>query len=167
MLAQLLITAGFGLKGLKTWQGHEGLGSQFSLTHKGKTVAMVTDDGNGGEVRVEWYGLRWDGSPMPAPHDKGSKESEPAFKALKAIIEAAPEQDDGYGPLKPDMGMFMGALADHADLTKQMKKKTLFRMPDQKKAEYMSIKEVYGPAIKAYIEKKYPGAVILNENPFA
>ena len=57
-----LVAAGFDIKGLKTWRSRDGGGYQYTLTHNGKAVATVTNDGNGGPTDIEWSSLTWDGN---------------------------------------------------------------------------------------------------------
>jgi hypothetical protein len=44
----------FELKSVKTWQGCDGYGLSANLYVNGKKVATVLDEGNGGEMRIDW-----------------------------------------------------------------------------------------------------------------
>ncbi len=166
------IAAGFDLKGLKTWNTNDGGGYQFTLTHKGKPVAEVTNDGHGGPVDVQWMNLRWDGSVYipsdvtPVQRKKLEAQavlSSSAKSALDSILAATPRVTTEWGgdPLTVDEGWAMGSLVDFAELRKLCVKKTVFR-PVGKDADLV-IKAPYDAKVKAYIESKYPGATIYNE----
>ena len=43
----------FELKGFKTWTAREGYGAQGTVYHNGKKIALVTDEGVGGEIDVD------------------------------------------------------------------------------------------------------------------
>lgn len=49
----------FSLKGYKTFRGMEGHGFNATLMLGKKTVAFLLDEGNGGEMRIEWKEGHW------------------------------------------------------------------------------------------------------------
>ena len=167
-----LILAGFDLKSLKKWNSPDGGGYQFTLTQHGVPVCEVTNEGNGGEVRLEWLCLRWDGSPVSndsmtlADKAKVAKQapvSQVAKVALDAIVKATPEVESFGMMLKPDAGWLMEELVNLADLRKVCKKKTAFRKAGDDDSQYFTINAPCDDKVRAYIGKKYPGATILND----
>ena len=173
-----LIDAGFDLKGLKKWNSRDGGGYQFSLVFNTKTVAEVTNDGNGGEVRIDFLSLRWDGSvwvrPDATPAQRKKEEAQGALSAvakakLDEIVKATPPVDSQWGgsPLTVDAGWLMEEMVNHAELEKVCKTKTAFRLPTDGQAQYNILKAPFDASMRAYVLGKWPNAIILNENLFA
>ena len=171
---QSLLKAGFEMKSVKTWNGMEGQGFQANLYWLGKKVAEVTDAGNGGEIRVDWTGVRWDGSIWTPPNLEGRKatnwrkSAEKAVEAkamLDSIVAAMPKIENEWGgdPLTVDAGWALDELCNFTLIARDCKRKTCFRRPEDGSHSYVSINEPFSPKMKTYIEKNYPGAVIINE----
>jgi hypothetical protein len=165
-----IIAAGFDIKGLKTWSSRNGYGYQYTLTHNGKAVATVTNDGNGGITRIEWAAMARDGSldvgwnPSAAQIKKATAQhtlSTAAKAVFDSFVTALPTyQADGLS-YKLDAEWFAEELVNIAETRKSLRNKTLFRVDG---TEYQ-IKAVYDAKIAAYIKGKYPTATILNEDP--
>jgi len=165
-----IIAAGLDLKGLKTWTSRDGGGYQYTLLHLGKAVAVVTDDGNGGPISIEWMNMTWDGrvshgyNATPAQVKKANAQyplSVAAKAALDALVAAQPPLHYHGMDLKVNDEMVLGELVNIASTRKALKSKTLFRIGD---TEYQ-IKAAYDAKVAAYIRGKYPNATILNEDP--
>lgn len=164
-----LIDAGFDLKSLKKWNTHDGGGYTFTLTHHGKSVAEVLEEGHGGEIRVNWLGLRWDGSLMPglSPADtKKAMLAQAAKTAFDAIVKAAPEFESHGMKLTVDKGILLEGLLTYTEVQKLCKTKTVFRLPENPNADRV-LNAPFDAKVRAYILQKWPTAIILNENPFA
>ena len=165
-----LVAAGFDIKGLKTWSSRDGGGYQYTLTHNGKAVASVTNDGNGGCTDIGWMNMTWDGrisvgyNATPAQVKKATAQaalSKAAKDALDAFVAALPPHHYHGMDLKVDAGWVASELVNIAETRKAIRKKTLFRVDG---TEYQ-IKAVYDAKVAAYIKGKYPTATILNEDP--
>lgn len=167
-----LVQAGFDIKGLKTWRSRDGGGYQYTLTHNGKAVATVTNDGNGGCTDIDWSGLTWNGrlavgfnaNATPAQVKKATAQaalSKAAKDALDAFVAALPPHHYHGMDLKVDAGWVAEELVNIAETRKSLRSKTLFRVDG---TEYQ-IKAVYDAKVAAYIKGKYPTATILNEDP--
>ena len=48
----------YEVKGVKTFRGMEGYGFNASLYRDGKKVALVIDEGNGGDYNFEWFDFK-------------------------------------------------------------------------------------------------------------
>lgn len=170
-----LLNAGFRPSGYKSWRAREGDGFQYTLLHNGNRVALVSNDGDGGAGRLEWFGLRHDGSPMtaykgetPANAKKrvaAATVAEPAFKEFQTILDATPPN-----PEFPDLSeeeaanWLLSDLTYFLDLAKQCKKETLFLLPSDTDTEtFHCIRLPFDGRVKAHISMKYPGATIMNE----
>lgn len=164
-----LIDAGFHLKGLKKWNTRDGGGYQFTLIRHGKPVAEITNDGQGGETRVNWIGLRWDGSVLSGLSPADTKKAvlvQTAKADFNAIVKAAP-QFESYGmTLSMNDDILLEELLSYVERLKLCKTKTVFRLPDDPTAEHV-LKAPFNPEVRAYVLRKWPAAIILNENPFA
>ena len=165
-----LVAAGFDIKGLKTWRSRDGGGYQYTLTHNGKAVATVTNDGNGGPTDIEWSSLTWDGNlavgadATPAQVKKATAQaalSKAAKDALDAFVASLPPHQWCGKNLKVDAGWVASEMVNIAETRKSLRSKTIFRVDG---TEYQ-IKAVYDAKVAAYIKGKYPTATILNEDP--
>ncbi len=164
-----MVEAEFGLKGLKKWDTHDGGGYSFTLTHHGKPVAEVLEEGHGGEIRVSWSGLTRDGSVMPrlSPADtKKAALAQAAKVILDKIVETTPEFESYGMMLKANVGIFLEQLLIYTELQKLCKNKTVFRLPENPDHDHI-LKAPFDMKVRAYIQQKWPTAIILNENPFA
>jgi hypothetical protein len=149
--AQPFVEAGFNVKGLKNVRGHGGEPCPaFTLTFNGKAVCAVATDTWGGPMHFEWA--------------KGTEAVKNAFYAL--VAKAPPCMDFGT-PLEVNDEMVCDDLANYAKLMKNLAKSTCFRLPDTETGTYYTYSGPFTAEMKAHVEKKHPGAIILNENPFA
>ena len=170
------VQAGFELKGLKTWDTHDGGGFQANIYFHGKKVGTVTDHGRGGPVDADWTGIRWDGSIWTPPGLEGrklatwnrnAKLAQAAKAKMDEIVAATPKvitewDKDGKG-LTVDEGWILSDLSVFAELVKACNRKTCFRRLEDPQNTYSHINQKYDARMKGYIEKTYPGSVILNE----
>jgi len=156
-----VIRARFEFKALKTWTGNEGTAFQANLYFEGKKVAQVTDDGWGGELRIDWAGLRYNGT-IHTP-SKAATHAAKAKAKLDEIVAATPAVEFHGSTIKVDAGWLLNELVDFMLLAKACKKQTCFRRPTDGKGSYTSINRPFSPSMKAYVEKNYPGATIINE----
>lgn len=155
-----LLAAGFDLKGLKKWNTRDGGGYQFTLTRAGVPVAEVTNDGHGGQTRIQWIG-EWGANPIKSGKDLVRVAE--ARAALDAIVAVTPEVESFGMMLKPDADWFMEELVNLADLRKVCKKKTAFREAGGAEDQYRVVNAPCDERVRAYIALKYPGATILND----
>lgn len=91
----------YTVKGIKSWNAREGLGTQCNIYCGTKKVAQYTDDGNGGEPRYDWV----------------SKEAEE--EAMKFAI-TLPESAKWCA--KSAFDIHIARLCDDVDMMKQLKK---------------------------------------------
>ena len=160
----------YSCKKMKEMEGHDGYVIRFDLCYKGKKVAEVYDDGNGGMIEFDWI-KTWVDKPYPHkdvfPHHfkEGAKED----------FDALVEQMGSYE--------FMGSTTKYCDevlvmdiyeearleqqLKKKLKKKVLYIKGDGcQEISWKGCKVITESHIKlAY--KHYPEIKItLNELPF-
>lgn len=162
----------FDMKGFKTWEGRDGVGYQFALTHEGVPVAQVTEHGNGGCLRVDWLGVTRSGAPMPLEPDatpaqrkKAAVQAAQTVKALAAlasILASLPDIDLGHGiVVKANEDIVLGSLVEVADIRKLTKKKTVFADG----GALYTMSTPYTAAVAAHLATKRPTAVVLNTIP--
>jgi len=165
-----IIAAGFDAKALKTWSSRDGGGYQLTLTHLGKPVATVTNDGNGGPTSIDWLNMTWDGrvshgyNATPAQTKKANAQyplSLAAKAAMDALVASLPPHHYHGMDLKVDASWVVEELANIVSTRKSLRTKTIFQVNG---TEYQ-IKAAYDAKVAAYIKGKYPTAVILNEDP--
>ena len=152
----------FDLKGFKTWEGRDGVGYQFTLTHEGVAVAQVTEHGNGGCLRVDWHGLTAGPAATPAQRKKAAAQAAQTGKALAAlasILASLPDIDLGHGiVVKANEDNVLGSLTEVVDLRKLVKRKTVFAEGDK----VYTMNTPYTAAVATLLAGKYPRAVVLN-----
>jgi len=51
---ETILKSNYEIKGLKTFMGMEGYGANASLYYKGKKIAFIIDDGNGGCLNIDY-----------------------------------------------------------------------------------------------------------------
>jgi len=168
-----VLKAQFEAKSLKKWNTRDGGGYQFNLYHRGKSVAQVTNDGRGGEVEIDWTGVRYDGSLWTPPTLEGRKAAtwnrnaklaQAAKAELDAIVAATPPVDSRFAaePLKVNVGWLTEELVNVTGILRLIKRgKTVFAEAGVD-SEYYTVNEPYGPNMQAWIDQKYPGATVYN-----
>ena len=167
-----LHAARFDMKGFKTWRGMEGGGYQFTLLHEGSPVATVTEEGNGGPLRIDWHGVSWNGSALPLSSDATAAQKRKAAAqtaltrkakaALADIVAATPPISVGGGyTVNADEDIVLGSLAEVADVRKLTKKKTAIADG----GKLYTLNAPFTPAVAAHVAAKYPNATVLNTIP--
>lgn len=158
---------------IKTWIGREGHGYSFTLVHRGVPVAEVMNDASGGPTSLEWNGLRWDGNELAAEFVKPAmrktvKEAKIARLAWIEMVKALPPAM-AVASLPPEMlfgqeltvndDIALGSLLDIVKLKNKLTKKLLFEVGDKQ----FQMNLPYSAANRAYVLRRHPEAVILNE----
>jgi hypothetical protein len=156
-----LVKAGFAFKALKKWNGNEGIAFAANLYYKNKKVAEVSDYGWGSELAIHWMGLRYDGS-IHTPSAAATHAAE-AKAALDTIVAETPAVHSDGMDLTVNAGWMLDEFATAYMMAKDCKRKTMFRRPTDGKGTYAVINAKFDASMKAYIEKKHPGSMILNE----
>lgn len=146
---------GFSIKGFKSFRGNEGLGFNATLLKDGRKICFVYDEASGGPLH--WEDL-----------------SDADEKMLNELVEVKrkeiPDKKDDTGFNEHtafDLDWMMNDMISAWEFEQKMrrltKKKTVFVTPDCGEGEARTLSGPYDDKAKAYIAKKYPGAVILNE----
>jgi len=151
----------YSVKGVKSFQGREGLGFNCNLYRGKKKVAFCYDDASGGEVRIDWL------------EGRNSQES----KLLERHVDSLPKvnsQFDGVGLLTIDDGWFVSDLvakweaeSDIRKLRKQCSTKTFFRTPTQEKGQYSYYKAPISDALRTKIQRENGDDVEIFNDVFA
>ena len=141
----------YTMKGLKTWKGMDGLGWEASLYKDGKKLGLVMDEVSGGEVRVDV--------------------SAEAYAELHIYVESTYTPDGEYPELGPDVGTFLGGLADKVEMETKLKRllaKKTYVVFDHSPGKFSMLKTKFTPEVAKGLKAKYPeGMRILNELPIA
>jgi len=162
------------LKGIKTFQGMEGYGLNATLYFKGKKAAFVLDEGCGGEMMYHWQnGME----PVVLDHCRKMPKIDHQKECVelygqgwwdKLGVEAQKRmaKEDKSGRERLDR--WINAEVDRRENEKRLKRlcrnKLVFQTTEGKaKNEYQTLNSKYTPHAAAWVRKKYPDAVILNE----
>jgi hypothetical protein len=86
----------FSIKGYKTFRGREGAGFNATLLLNGKEVAFMSDEGSGGELRIEWKEGYW-----KTPKDIAAFLASPEAVKIAIKREEAFRKEYGFGADKP------------------------------------------------------------------
>lgn len=169
----LLAASGFGVSKLKAWTAREGQGYTYTLTYRGAPVAHVEQGGYGGPTDLVWNGLYRNGTPMasdvsltPARRKKAEGEvlvsrfAREKWAAFVASIPPVPSFFDGED-LDVSEDMALEELLNLHNLRKLVAKKTVFEVG----GNTYTVNAPFHPDVAAWIEKRHPGAVILNAIP--
>jgi len=160
----------WGALSIKTLNTRDGQAYTYTLTHEGAPVASVENGGTGGPTNVHWYGLRWDGTPLPAEalvhrpaaHKKAAPAAARAYVAWKALLASLPPVPSEYGgsDLTVDDSWLAEDVLNIVRIRKQIQKKILFMLPDGK--EY-GLSGPINEQARAWVKRKHPDAVLLND----
>lgn len=102
----------------------------------GKKVGSADNEGRGGPNRYEWSDRE-------------------AGKRIEAWADAQPTEFD-FEKLDQLVGGMLDAHRINKRLASLAKKSTLFRLPEDKRGEWRTIKAPYTAAVEAHIRSKYP-----------
>lgn len=148
------------IKSLKTWTAREGYGWQFTLLADGAPVAEVTEEGNGGEVRIKPFitnAMR-----KAQNFDAAYAASRDLVAKLTALCETLPEETSEFGDdykYRPDIGIYLAALLESYELDKKMaclrKKGTPFRLTSDPVNSYRSLKTTDAKVARDALTRQY------------
>jgi hypothetical protein len=151
-------TAGYSLKGIKTFQGMDGVGLNATLMRDGKDVCTLIDEGCGGEMLFRW-------------HDQMHGESKEmdlwdAFIAAeKAKMDATKKNE--YGMTEKDYfdgAMWVNTRVDEIEAKKRIKRLCKANTCYQVDGEIGSDKfwKIKGTdaKVREWVQKKHPGQTI-------
>ena len=146
---------GYSIKGLKFFRGMEGDGFNASLLKDGRRICFVIDEGNGGMLNYE---------ELSDADEKMLKE----FVDVVRLEKSDATDESGFCDRKSfDLDWMLNDMVTAWEFEQKMrrmtKKKTVVVTPDCKEGEARVMNVPFDAKTKAYITKKYPGAVILNE----
>jgi hypothetical protein len=164
----------YSVKNVKNFMGMDTYGFNCTLYRGKKKIAFCIDDGNGGEVNIDF------GNPPKDLDDKAGWEKYRAerdyeSKLLKDHLATLPKVQSKFGDksmeLTVDQGWFVTELVNQFEKAKEVRKvqrqcqdKTLFRTPDQGQGQYYILKTAWGERVKDHIHQKYGKDVeIFNE----
>lgn len=134
------------IKSFKTWSTNDGGGYQFNLYKDGKKIAFVHNDGNGGEIQIDWL-------------DEGAK------KSIIEYVKSLSKIELGDVTIDSTVGILMDDLVNKHEWEKKLarhrKQGILFRLLSDPKESFRTIKTLDMDRAKAYLDKTYPNSYIL------
>jgi len=164
--------AGFAVKAIKTWPTHDGGGYHYRLLHHGKPVALVRNDGWGGETDIDWIGLRRDGTPQLSP-DATPREAAALARAAQRAMVARDTLESMTATIPPltyegrtltvDVGWIAEEILSHEQLRRHCRRQTCLRLPEHDPNTYSSVNARWGDEVRAWVQAHHPDAVVLNE----
>lgn len=164
----------WSVKNVKSWEGHEGLGTQCSVYRNGKKVAIFLDDANGGDADFRWLDtgdlvditiMAPDYLTDQRPHPlvertyKGTVEEKILEEHANAIEWQSKYEDDVT--FRKDGAQIVSELCDIYESRSRMKKKlnrqTWLRLKDQEYGEeqWSVISRKFTPELHKLLKKQY------------
>jgi len=175
--AAALVTAmyaeGFGVSGQREWQSTDGVGYQGHLTR--------TVPGKKRPVKVAWFHDHGQGGMVELSYERNGN-GDMARMAVNKIKADHPEwtflpwRREGGGTNEPftartDDDLLIGAFsAEHqarAKCRRHCRQAICFVRPSDPVGTYMRMQTADTPAVRTKIANDHPGAVILNDQPWA
>tara|TARA_R110000787_G_scaffold250297_1_gene355925 strand:+ start:5546 stop:6115 length:570 start_codon:yes stop_codon:yes gene_type:complete len=142
----------YTIKGLKTWDTHDGGGWQVSLYANGKRIAEVTQRGHGGPL---W----WEFKPVDA-------HALVAFGASQGVSDFL---DGNFVKFDTDADSALCEMVDDLEHKREMKRwcktKVVFRFPQDEEGKYRTIKCAhYTESVRRKMVERYgPDVIIMNK----
>lgn len=162
----------YTVKGVKSFEGMEGLGFNATLYREGRKVATVIDDASGGEVMFRW--LDEGASTVKYPHHGHNGETReldgtPEEALFAKVVFDLPSVESHGMTLHKSEGWVVSDLVNEYEdrrwLRRNTKTKTLFRLKGEEAGSYRTINSPYGEKVVEYIMGKYGDKVELIVNP--
>jgi hypothetical protein len=175
----------YTVKGVKCWQGTDGMGFECSLYREGKKVARCLEDGGGGEIHIYWEDRQApfvpikvmvaDYSDAAIREDSVSEKQHtykgtPEEKLLVEMVNAMTTEFHG-STLRKDAGWYIGDLCEEFDnqrrLKARLRKATWFRLKSEtyNEDEWSVVRAPWSQRVKDHLVNKYGDNLgeVLNE----
>lgn len=152
-----VLTNGYNVKGIKSFEGIEGLGFNATLYKDNKKIAFVIDEGCGGEPIFHFF------------ERNGEYRGDKDEKELRAYVATLPRVKFDDHELTMDIGWFVTELVNQYEVDKKYKVKcknhTCFKLQGDSEEQFWSVNRPYSPKVKEYLKKKYSDKLveIINE----
>jgi hypothetical protein len=148
----------YTIKGLKTWNTHDGGGFQVSLCADGKRIAEVTEGGHGGP-------LNWAFKPTAA-------RALAAFGTAHGVSDFVSSLDrtGAFVKFDTDADMALCQMVEDLERQREMKRwcktKVVFRFPKDKEGDYHTLKCAhYTESVRRKVVERYgPDVIIMNDS---
>ena len=141
----------------RTFRGHDGQGFNATLSHNGKPVALVDDDGYGGGLAFDWLDHKNGREDYTVLDHMGetvthrmTAEEYAFFEAYKDLTYVF-EYNNSVNRHSADT--IIGALIEEYELSKKAKKKTLYKLKGQE--GWYSANIPYDSRVEQYLVKKF------------
>ena len=138
---------------LKNWRGREGAGYQGELLRDGKVIGWFHHDGNGGDIRIDFYTLAKKKGDPPV-HNR--EEEDMFYQYVETLPDGTWPEEFGGGTYKMSGEMFIVGLMEKKEaeqrLKRQCAKNTLFRLKDEPGDAWYIIKMPWSDKVKAALE---------------
>jgi len=159
----------YSVKNVKSWMARDGIGTTCTLYRDGKKVAMCRDDGNGGEMDIDWLDYKEPRvdinvtiSDYDAEKDENGERPEKAhtYKGTpeqKLMAEWANAQVTVYHgtKLRRDAGWVVSELCDAYEMAKKLKNKTGFVVLENGQEVQYTMNTPYTAKVEADLKAEY------------
>lgn len=132
----------YALRGVKPFKTFDGGGFNATVTCNGRPIAAVLDGGTGGALEYE-------------------VRDREAMRGLAIALGVADGALVCDGPVDTWVCRQVDAAESEKWLRRQLKTKTLFRLPGDAEGTYRQILAPRSPKVDAFIVTKYPAAIIV------
>lgn len=150
----------YTVKGVKTFRGMDTHGYNATLYRGKKKVAFLIEEGNGGELNINWADWQQPRVPISTFGHDGTEykwNGTPEEELLYAHVRARSKDDHRID--KSEVDMFLAGLVDDFENDKRFKKmcktKTLFRVKGDPEGEWRVISHPFGEKVREFLEKTH------------
>lgn len=147
----------FTLAKIKTFQGREGYGVNATLLRHGQDVAVILDEGNGGQIRIDFYPVHRNLEKVFAKFCATWFELADYAKEFTERVEAGSSK---WNPSSHEMReVWIHCMVDtfttKRKLDRLSKRNTLFRVKGDKLDEWRSVNIADKTKARTYLETKF------------
>jgi hypothetical protein len=149
-------TGGYSVAKCKQMPGRDGYVLSGELHRDGARVAHYFDDGNGGEMRIDFL-------------DRAGEEERRFTDFVASLPPEPPDPSIGIAePMDVNAAMFVCGLVDIADRIRRYRRlcktKTVFRGKDDPNDTYRTLTALPNTeGVREYLAKNWPGATVIND----
>lgn len=165
----------YTLNGIKTFRGRNGFGLNANLLWEGTKVARILDEGNGGEMRIDWLGsCRAGSNALEATFMLFAREQyerdggNAGYLARMKAFGLQHLADTGLRDDRSKAEHWINAYADREQIRVKLRRwcktKTVFGLLDEP-GQYHTLTAPYSPAGEQFIRRKYADRVKFIVNP--
>jgi hypothetical protein len=149
----------YEVKGVKAFRGMDTLGYNATLYRDGTKVALLVNDGSGGELQISWFDVMKPRVAISAEGYKGEQYAWNGTAEESALYGFVKSLNLGHGTDRWNVEAFLASLVDDFENIKRFKRicksNTLYRLVGDPEGEWRKLRHPYDEAVKSHLVGKY------------